>query len=192
MRHLPRTKFRSMPWKNGGGETFEIYSYPEASDLTQFEWRISMARVTQAGPFSHFPFTDRLLAVLEGEGLVLTVGDDPPHVLTPQSPALAFAGDVSTTATLCDGPITDLNVMVRRGVWKARLTAHWIESLSTVTDLSDQTVLVLHQGQLTYQTEQGACQLLEGDALLLGHAPDAPRVIPAERSLIWRVDLQRV
>jgi len=29
-----------MPWKNGGGETMEIATYPPCAKLDNFEWRL--------------------------------------------------------------------------------------------------------------------------------------------------------
>jgi environmental stress-induced protein Ves len=44
-----------MPWKNGGGETTEIAVFPDGAGLSDFDWRVSMARVDGDGPFSSFP-----------------------------------------------------------------------------------------------------------------------------------------
>ncbi|TIW18408.1 MAG: HutD family protein, partial [Mesorhizobium sp.] len=55
------------------------------------------------------------LSVLEGEGIVLDIAGQPTARLTTASVPLAFAGDVPTRAALIGGPITDLNVMTRRG-----------------------------------------------------------------------------
>lgn len=105
---------RRMPWKNGGGETFEIAASPEGAGLAAFDWRISMATVSANGPFSVFPGIDRTICVLEGAGLKLRVEDREPFAISPVSPPLAFSGDESTNSTLTDGAILDLNVMTRR------------------------------------------------------------------------------
>ena len=60
-----------MPWANGGGETTELHSnLQEGSD--RMLWRISMADVLSAGPFSHFDGYDRVLVLLEGNGIGLS------------------------------------------------------------------------------------------------------------------------
>lgn len=115
MRILRAADHRRMPWKNGGGVTTEIVVHPENAGLDAFEWRLSMALVAQDGPFSLFPGIDRMLAVLEGEGLSLSIDAAPPKILTPASPPLAFAADVPVHGALAGGPVTDLNLMVRRG-----------------------------------------------------------------------------
>ena len=67
-----------MRWKNGGGETAEIAVSPPGAALDAFDWRLSMAKVETDGPFSAFPGIDRTLAILEGEGIRLSVGGEPP------------------------------------------------------------------------------------------------------------------
>lgn len=115
MRLLRQTDYRTMPWKNGGGETTEIVVSPAGAGLDDFDWRISMALVKGDGPFSVFNGIDRTLSILAGEGMNLTI-DGAAHTLTQDSAPLPFPADVATTATLVNGAITDLNVMSRRGV----------------------------------------------------------------------------
>ena len=140
MRILRAADYRSMPWKNGGGTTTEITVSPEGAGLDDFDWRVSMARVEGGGPFSGFAGVDRTLAVLEGEGIVLDIGGRPPERLTGASAPLSFPADVPTTAALISGPITDLNVMTRRG----RAT-HTVERLmvSAPTDIRPTTATTL-------------------------------------------------
>jgi uncharacterized protein len=116
MRRLKRDAFKSMPWKNGGGETAEIAVFPHGAGLEDFGWRLSMARVAADGPFSSFPGIERTLTVLEGEGMRLTV-DGVEHLLTPESAPLRFPGDAPASAALLGGVVTDLNVMTRRGAF---------------------------------------------------------------------------
>lgn len=111
-----------MPWKNGRGETVQIAVYPRDADLANFGWRISMAGVAEDGAFSVFEGVDRSLAVLTGAGIALQVQGMGAHRLTPGCAPLAFAADAPTGAQLIDGPITDLNVMTRRGLWRHSLS----------------------------------------------------------------------
>lgn len=113
-----------MPWKNGGGVTTEIAVSPIGAGLDDFDWRVSMARVQGSGPFSQFAGIDRTLAVLEGEGIVLEIAGYPPTSINRATALFSFPADVQTSATLIGGPITDLNVMTRRG----RMT-HSVERL---------------------------------------------------------------
>lgn len=115
MRILRAEDHKRMPWKNGGGETTEIAVFPEDAGLSNFDWRVSMARVDGDGPFSMFPGIDRTLAVLEGAGIVLDVEGREPKRLTIETEPHAFPADVPTSATLIDGRVLDFNVMTRRG-----------------------------------------------------------------------------
>lgn len=72
------SEYRSMPWKNGGGTTREVTSgtvhAPLASMESEvgFDWRVSVADVDVGGAFSAFPGIDRVITLVEGEGMVLT------------------------------------------------------------------------------------------------------------------------
>lgn len=121
MRLLPAAAHRRMPWKNGGGVTTEIAVFPPDAGLDDFSWRISMARVETDGPFSLFPGVDRTLMLLDGEGLYLTVEGKGVHHLARPYETAAFPADVVASARLRAGPITDLNVMTRRGVCEAEV-----------------------------------------------------------------------
>lgn len=113
MRIIRHADCRPMPWKNGGGVTTEIMAWPPAAGLDDFDWRISMAQVASGGPFSVFPNIDRTLTVLAGS-MQLVAGDAQPVALSPLSEPYVFPGDVSTEATLIEGPVLDFNVMTRR------------------------------------------------------------------------------
>jgi hypothetical protein len=115
MRLLRARDRKPQPWKNGGGTTSEIAAFPAGASLDDFGWRVSIAEVASGGPFSTFPGIDRTLVVLDGEGITLGVAGRPPTRLDRRSEPLRFAADVPTVATLCAGPIRDLNVMTRRG-----------------------------------------------------------------------------
>lgn len=105
------------PWKNGGGITREIAVGPLGAGMDDFDWRISMAEVREAGPFSTFAGIDRNLSVLEGR-LRLTFEDGVAELDAASAP-LAFAGDRACHGEPLSGPVLDLNVMVRRGMFTA-------------------------------------------------------------------------
>lgn len=109
---------RAMPWKSGGGTTWEVAIHPPGTDWSTFGWRVSIAEVASDGPFSSFPGIDRILVVLAGRGMRLTGIGDAPADLAPYD-RVAFAGEARVDGTLVDGPTRDFNVMVRRGAWRA-------------------------------------------------------------------------
>ncbi|MFD7531019.1 HutD family protein [Streptomyces sp. NPDC059849] len=102
------------PWKNGGGVTREIAAYPEGAPMDAFDWRVSLAEVTEDGPFSTFPGVDRTLTVVEGAGMDLMV-DGEHHIVDEPYWPHDFPGDLATDGTLLGGPVVNLNVMCRRG-----------------------------------------------------------------------------
>ncbi len=109
-RRLPRAGHAQMPWKNGRGVTEQIAVEPEGAPLDAFAWRVSTAAVSEGGPFSAFAGCERILVVIEGDGLALNGEPVPP--LAPHR----FSGDADTAATLAGGTIRDFNVIVRRGL----------------------------------------------------------------------------
>ncbi len=121
MRILRAADHKRMPWKNGKGETVEIAVFPERASVETFDWRISMAPVVSDGPFSVFPGVDRTLSILTGDGMMLSVEGMAPMVLGRKSMPFSFPGDAKTEAVLQAGPITDLNVMTRRGRFSHRV-----------------------------------------------------------------------
>jgi environmental stress-induced protein Ves len=104
--------YRRVPWKNGGGTTQEVAA-SASGDGEGFDWRVSVADVASEGPFSAFPGVDRVITLVEGAGMVLTV-DGAEHRLAPGEP-FAFPGDAATDCRLTGGPARDLNLMTRRG-----------------------------------------------------------------------------
>jgi hypothetical protein len=180
-----------MPWKNGGGETVEIAVSPEGAGLADFDWRVSMATVASDGPFSVFASIDRTLSILDGAGMTLAIeGRDPVH-LTQQSPPLPFPADMPTAATLIDGPITDLNVMTRRG----RLS-HSVERIvvagETQIELQHTTTLFLCQsGALDIVADGERVALASGDCLMIDSRHGAP-VAVSGKALLFRIGIEEI
>jgi len=109
----------ALPWKNGGGLTREVMVWPPGSGFDDFDWRISIAEVRAAGPFSSFAGIERVLAILKGR-MNLKFADREVE-LDSESAPFAFAGDADCIGTPLDGPVTDLNVMTRRGRCSAQV-----------------------------------------------------------------------
>ena len=108
-----RTERVFRPWKNGGGETGEIVVSPAGADFENFDWGIRTAIVATSGPFSVFAGVDRVLTVLEGGAMVLSVGGRE-HRLAAADRPFAFPGDAPVHAHLEGDRLLDFNVMVRR------------------------------------------------------------------------------
>ena len=119
-RVLTPADYRSMSWRNGGGRTTEIASFPQGAGLDRFVWRVSIADIDRNGPFSTFPGVDRTLVLLQGAGLTLAGAGEPLEVRAHYEP-VDFAGDVAVDCTLHDGPVRDFNLMVRRSQARGEL-----------------------------------------------------------------------
>ena len=191
MRILRAADYRTMPWKNGGGTTTEITVSPDGAGLDDFDWRVSMACVEGGGPFSAFAGIDRTLAVLEGEGIVLDIAGQSPATLTRASAPLSFPADVPTQATLIAGPITDLNIMTRRGRMAHTVERLMISTPTGVQPAADTTLILSLDGDITVA---GAASVRIGplDALLLGPGVGKLRLEPAGETTIFVIRIERV
>jgi environmental stress-induced protein Ves len=88
--------------------------------MSDFVWRVSLADVAEPGPFSRFEGVDRIITLVEGPGMVLTV-DGTAHTVAEQYAPFPFSGEATTACRLLGGPLVDFNVMVRRGRAAARV-----------------------------------------------------------------------
>ena len=68
---IPPTAFTTTPWKNNKGKTIEL-AISAGGTVEQFDWRLSMASVTEDGPFSDFSGYQRNLVLTQGNGIILT------------------------------------------------------------------------------------------------------------------------
>jgi len=112
------------PWRSGRGETAEIAVFPGNAGLSSgaFDWRVSLAVMSEDAQFSAFPGYDRILTVVKGEGLTLDAGPEAPCLeAEPLSPVL-FPGEHALTGRLRGGPVRNLNLMLARN--KARGTVY--------------------------------------------------------------------
>ena len=180
----------AQPWKNGGGSTTQIVSHPEGATLDAFDWRISMARVEMDGPFSLFPQIDRTLAILDGEGVVLEVEGLAQITVTGASPPARFPGDCATQARLIRGPITDLNVMSRRGRFRHRLARIPVDGASAVSVSAD-TLVALSLSEVEIRIGQERRELKPGDAALV-EAGGTQRISlsSGENTVVWLVEIE--
>ncbi len=97
------------PWRNGGGQTRELFAEPAGAD---WRLRVSLADIEQDGPFSSFPGVQRHFAVLQGPGVELLLNGQAQQ-LTPASEALSFDGAAAPDCRLLGAATRDLNLMLR-------------------------------------------------------------------------------
>ena len=144
------------PWRNGGGVTRELASHPKAASAQDgaWDWRVSIADVGSAGDFSTFPGMERVITVIDGELLLLTV-DGEEHPLEKYRP-FRFSGEADSSSALPTGDIRDLNVIARAGEFKG---------YTSIIELSKKRAHPVFEGQMAV--------LLEGKASVTPGADSA-------------------
>ena len=159
---------RVVPWANGLGITADVFLWPP--DVDQWTWRLSIADVTDDVPFSVMPGIDRHIVVAQGAGMALTIDGSVKHRMDGATPPLSFDGESITTCRLLDGPIADLNLMVRRGRHVGALRVEHLAMGRSFTTLPDDVALVVLSG--TLRVGEAALQTFDA-ALLSGSAAAA-------------------
>ncbi|SFB68840.1 hypothetical protein SAMN05216344_101231 [Polaromonas sp. OV174] len=173
LQHFSLAELPAQPWKNGGGSTREIACWPPASGLDNFGWRVSIASIAAAGPFSVFESVDRCIMLLDGDGVRLRSADGSiDHLLAQPLQPFAFSGDAAVDCTLLGGPSSDFNVMARRDQWRAELRV--LDAASAV-QAAPQGVLLAWRGN--WRLGQGLA-LREGEGLYWTETPQAWQPAP--------------
>lgn len=174
---MPRTLLdpataRAMRWKNDGGSTVELAISPADAGLEDFAWLISTAQVAVDGAFSSFPGIDRSLAVLAGNGVCLQRADGQRETLLSGDVIAVFSGEEAISAQLLDGPITDLNLMTRRGLWTHRVQVlKWQGTRGLANDAA--VLLLWNAAQSAVEVKAGGAMhpLAAGNGLLIENEP---------------------
>lgn len=167
MRILRSSDHKRMPWKNGGGVTTEIAVFPAGAGLDDFHWRVSTALVETDGPFSTFPSVDRSLSLLDGAGITLKIEGRVPFGMTRRAEPVVFPADVPTEATLISGPITDLNVMTRRGLHESDVRRVQVSGTLPVAGENRVAILIADGEGLSIADGGETAELEQGDAVLI-------------------------
>ena len=115
--------FKEVPWKNGKGLTRELYCIPSESAPDQFNFRLSIATVSESAPFSLYPGVDRFLMLLDGHGVRLKFEDQADAILDSPFDCLEFEGEEVIFCELLKGECTDFNVMTNRSWGKSSVTS---------------------------------------------------------------------
>ncbi|OEZ58816.1 HutD family protein [Duganella sp. HH105] len=158
---------RPAPWKNGGGSTTEIAVSPSGSGFDEFDWRVSLATISQSGPFSSFPGIDRSLALVAGDGVLLDFGDER-FVLSPSEPLIEFDGEAAVHATVTGSLTTDFNVMTRRGRCRHRLEPRVVRGTEQLKRRGGTTLLFLADGEsLTLSSARERIAMVRYDVLVM-------------------------
>ena len=141
----------AVPWRNGLGVQYEIACDGSLPD--DWTWRLSTADITQDVPFSSFPGVTREFCVAEGNGVILNInGVD--HRCEPRS-VTTFRGDDVVFATLIDGPMRALNLMVRDGSKSRSIrlnsAGQELDDCSVVVAIGSALILVVDSDEIDLQ-----------------------------------------
>jgi environmental stress-induced protein Ves len=178
MRLIHYPQLLATPWKNGGGVTREIFSDPPGATLDSFLWRISIADVSCSGPFSVFPGIDRVIVLLDGDGMHLEFADGRNHDLTSSLTPYRFRGEEPVHAHLAGAPSRDLNLMLRRDAVEGDVEV-WRDARDTIAGLS--VVLFCVKGQWIVAAPNGTrCTLDLQQTLINESGDDCLTVVPQE------------
>lgn len=192
MRIIRAADYRRMRWKNGGGETIEIAVSPPDSSLEDFHWRVSMAHVASAGPFSHFTGVDRSLAVIAGDGIVLKLGGRGEVRLTQDVPPFAFPGDLPVDANLVGSAIDDLNVMSRHGRYRHLLSRIQLSGTMVLPRHGDIMIALLRGSGAKLRCGRQRETIGDGDTVVLDEAERTKvEIVPDAAAELLVVDFWR-
>jgi environmental stress-induced protein Ves len=148
------------PWKNGLGVQYEITCDGSLPD--DWTWRLSTADITQDVPFSVFLGVNREFCVADGNGVVLNInGVD--HRCESGS-ITKFRGDDVVFATLIDGPMRALNLMVRDGAAEKHLQ---LVRIGASIDMTKAKAIVAITGAVKLQQNWGEVVLETLDSQLV-------------------------
>jgi environmental stress-induced protein Ves len=168
MKIIRYAELKARPGRNREGSTHELARFPasaapgSAADGT-WDWRVSITDLSTAGPLSPVPGTERVLTVIDGELLLLSV-DGAEHPLEKYRP-FRFPGDVDSAGSLPTGNIRELSVTARTGAFKG---------YTSIVELSKKRAHPVFAGQLGILL-QGQAEVRPGNALADGGAEQLGR-----------------
>ncbi|MGN6317835.1 HutD/Ves family protein [Trinickia sp.] len=158
------------PWRNGGGITRPLAA-------RNGEWRVSLASIEQAGPYSRFKDMQRISVVVSGEGITLR-HEDTTVELSPFIPA-AYDGDREWSACLRKGGAQAVNVMARKDRYQAAIR---FVAAPMVVPAGSTVVIVAIAHPASYSAAQTAVAgvVQRGFWLTLRDLPQPLRIAPVE------------
>jgi environmental stress-induced protein Ves len=185
---IPYASLAPAAWKNGGGSTTEIAVEPAGAGFHDFDWRVSLATISEDGPFSVFPGVDRTLALVHGPGVVLEIDNASRVVLCDETPVLEFAGESAISAALTDGSTTDFNVMTRRASCHHKFGRRRLSGSSVFAPRGDIALLFLAEGDsLSVSSDDERIGMVRFDAVVFD--TDTVWTLEAGQATIFIVDI---
>lgn len=165
---------KPQPWRNGGGITRQIAGHTGTAPDGGWDWQVSIAEVTKAGDFSPFPGMERVLTVVDGELLLLTV-DGAEQPLEKYRP-FRFPGGAATACSLPTGDVRNLNVITRAGSYKGFTFIIEISKKRAHPLFAGQLGILL-QGQATASDGAHEPEVLNRYDAVAGSDEDSPEIL---------------
>jgi uncharacterized protein len=174
--------FKAIPWKNGKGVTTELAINPTGT-LASFQWRLSIATVSENGIFSDFSGYIRNLVLIDGDSLSLTHNDNKTDTLTNLLDFATFDGGNKTVGKLPNGAIKDFNIITSQSACDTKVETYrqptnqtinfqgLVFAFSLTADIyvqnnhADQQIV--HQGDLLQLTHPNNVELASTDLILV-------------------------
>lgn len=172
--HLPAEGHRRQRWANGAGWTREVWS--EAAADGGFDWRASLADIHGEAPFSRFEGCDRAMLLLSGERLELRL-DHGSEVLDADRRICRFPGEAEVVGT-AGAPVVAFNLIWRRDRCAGELLLRpLVGPMLFFPEPGVRWLALLAAGRASASGEDGAHQLMGGDAVLLDQGDGASRAL---------------
>ncbi|MBV8665265.1 MAG: HutD family protein [Burkholderiaceae bacterium] len=189
MRLIAYEELIAAPWKNGGGVTRELACHPAGASFDDFAWRVSIADVNRSGPFSAFPGIDRIITLLDGDGMLLQF-EHGIHGLDQVLLPYRFRGEDRLDAQLLGKPSRDFNLMLRRDAVQGDVGV--VREAGTASNTSDGALLLFcAAGSWLVTAADGIESMLKrGDTLVSETPADSVSFRPLETgSALLRVSV---
>jgi len=172
---IPSSKFVTTTWKNGKGQTTELAISPNGT-LNDFQWRLSIASVSEDGLFSDFSGYHRNLVLIEGQGITLTHNESTVDSLTNVLDFATFDGKSKTFGELHQGQIKDFNIMTKQGVFQAK-----VQTFTQPTEIIPSTSLAFAYSlseDININVDNSVQHIIkQGDLLQISFADNSPNNI---------------
>lgn len=153
--------------------------------MEHFDWRLSIAQVVENGPFSDFSGYERSLFLLEGNGIDLAYNRTTSDSLIALLDVARFDGGDATVATLRSGPISDFNLMSRKGKYTVRTET--IREQGHVDLVGTDHAFVFsprHEASLSAGRDQAAVLVPAGHLLVLDGGEGAGRRLEGTEAIV--------
>ena len=132
------------------------------------------------------PGIDRHIVVAQGVGMALTIDGGAEHRMDRMSPPLSFDGESTTTCRLLDGPVADLNLMVRRDAAVGSIRMIRLRAGVEVSVAVDDVALVVLEGIVVGFD----AQLNVFDAVLFGPSDALSRIVADSNATVAMISVR--